>query len=80
MKLRQLWLNNFRSYAELDLSLPEGLTCIVGENGIGKTNLLEAIGYLIYARSFRGAENAALVQLGADRAVVRGHRRLGGWG
>lgn len=72
MRLRQIWLNNFRSYAELDLSLPEGLTCVIGENGIGKTNLLEAMGYLVHLKSFRGAEASALVRVGADRAVVRG--------
>jgi len=72
VRLRQLWLKDFRSYHELELSLPEGLTCVIGENGIGKTNLLEAIGYLIHLRSFRGADNATMVALGADRAVVRG--------
>ena len=72
MRLRKLWLKDFRSYSELDLDLPAGLTCVVGENGIGKTNLLEAIGYLIHLKSFRGADNATLVSLGADRAIVRG--------
>lgn len=72
MRLRQLWLQNFRSYPELDLKLPDGLTCIIGENGIGKTNLLEAMGYLIHLKSFRGAENNTLVQIGFDRGIVRG--------
>jgi DNA replication and repair protein RecF len=72
MRLRQLWLKDFRSYLELDLELPAGLTCVVGENGIGKTNLLEAIGYLIHLKSFRGADNATMVALGSDRAIVRG--------
>lgn len=72
MRLRQLWLKDFRSYVELDLELPDGLTCVVGENGIGKTNLLEAIGYLVHLKSFRGADNSAMVAIGADRAVVRG--------
>jgi len=72
MRLRQLWLKDFRSYPELDLELPAGLTCVVGENGIGKTNLLEAIGYLIHLKSFRGADNAAMVAIGSNRAIVRG--------
>lgn len=71
MRLRQLWLRDFRSYGELELSFPDGLTCIIGENGIGKTNLLEAVGYLVHLKSFRGAEPAAMVKIGADRAVVR---------
>ena len=41
-------------------------------NGIGKTNLLEAVGYLCTLRSFRGAPTEALVRSGADAAVVRG--------
>jgi len=72
MRLRQLWLKDFRSYPELELELPEGLTCVIGENGIGKTNLLEAIGYLIHLKSFRGADNATMVAIGSDRAIVRG--------
>ncbi len=72
MRLRHLWLNDFRSYTDLDLELPDGLTCVIGENGIGKTNLLEAIGYLIHLKSFRGADNSAMVALGANRAIVRG--------
>lgn len=72
MRLRELSLRDFRSYGELDVAFPEGLTCIVGSNGIGKTNLLEAIGYLVSLKSFRGADNAALVRSGASRAIVRG--------
>lgn len=72
MRLRKLWLKDFRSYPVLDLELPAGLTCVVGENGIGKTNLLEAIGYLIHLKSFRGADNATMVATGSDRAIVRG--------
>ena len=72
MRLRTLSLRHFRSYGELDLEFPDGLTCIIGENGIGKTNLLEAVGYLIHLKSFRGADNASMVAIGADRAIVRG--------
>jgi len=72
MRLRTLWLDNFRSYARLEVEFPDGLTCIIGENGIGKTNLLESIGYLIHLKSFRGADNNAMVALGHDRAIVRG--------
>lgn len=72
MRLRQLWLQNFRSYRELELNLPDGLTCVIGENGIGKTNLLEAIAYLIHLKSFRGADNASMVETGSESAIVRG--------
>ena len=72
MRLDRLWLTDFRSYAAAELApAPEGLTVIVGANGQGKTNLLEAIGWLATLSSFRGAPNEALVRVGADRAVVR---------
>jgi len=72
MRLDQLWLEDFRSYPRLELELPDGLTCVIGENGIGKTNLLEAIAYLVHLKSFRGADASTMVALEAPRAIVRG--------
>ena len=72
MRLDRLWLTDFRSYASAELSpAPEGLTVIVGTNGEGKTNLLEAAGYLATLASFRGAPDDALVRDGMAAAVVR---------
>lgn len=71
MRLDRLWLTDFRSYANADVTFPAGLTAIVGDNGAGKTNLLEAIAFLSTTRSFRGVPNEALVRAGAERAVVR---------
>ena len=51
--------------------MPDGLTVVVGENGHGKTNLLEALAWLATLSSFRGAPNDALVRQGAERAYVR---------
>ena len=54
MHLLRLWLTDFRSYHQAELApAPAGLTVVVGANGEGKTNLLEAIGYLASLRSFR---------------------------
>ena len=50
---------------------PDGLTVVIGENGQGKTNLLEALAWLATLSSFRGAPNEALVRQGAERAYVR---------
>jgi DNA replication and repair protein RecF len=69
--LRHLWLHDFRSYEAAELVPAPGLTAIVGPNGQGKTNLLEAIGYLATLSSFRGAPGEALVRLGAEQAIVR---------
>jgi len=69
--LRQLWLTDFRCYDHVEVALAEGLTAVVGENGEGKTNLLEAVGYLATLSSFRGAPTEALVRVGASQATVR---------
>ena len=72
MYLHHLWLHDFRNYESAELELPHGLTVVRGSNGEGKTNLLEAIGYLCTLDSFRSTPNEALVREGAAQAVVRG--------
>ncbi|MCY7372661.1 MAG: DNA replication/repair protein RecF [Spirochaetaceae bacterium] len=72
MRLSHLSLRDFRSYAEVELPLSAGVTALVGPNGQGKTNLVEAVGYLATLGSHRVAQDAPLVRLGAERAVVRG--------
>ena len=78
MHLRRLWLTDFRSYTSVDLELPSGLTAVLGPNGQGKSNLLEAVGYLATLSSFRGAPGEALVRTGAESGVVRGEVVTGG--
>ena len=62
MRVRRLWLTDFRNFATADVELAPGLTAIVGDNGQGKTNLLEAIAYTALLESFRGAPTDALVR------------------
>jgi DNA replication and repair protein RecF len=69
--IRRLWLTDFRNYASADVSFATGCTAVVGSNGQGKTNLVEAISFLATLGSFRGVTNDALVRSGADQAVVR---------
>jgi DNA replication and repair protein RecF len=71
VELRRLWLTDFRNYHQAELTLAGGLTAVLGANGEGKTNLLEAIAYLATLSSFRHAPNEALVRRGADLAIVR---------
>jgi DNA replication and repair protein RecF len=75
--LRRLWLHDFRSYDELELDLAPGLTVIVGENGTGKSNLLEAAGFLSTLSSFRGTPTEAMIRNGADRSNIRGEVVVG---
>jgi DNA replication and repair protein RecF len=72
MYLAHLSLTDFRSYADVDLTLEPGVTSLVGPNGQGKTNLIEAVGYLATLSSHRVAADGPLVRSGAERAVVRG--------
>ena len=72
MRLRRLWLTDFRNHGHDELELPPGLTAVTGPNGAGKTALLEAIGFLSTLSSFRGASGELLVRSGATAAVVRG--------
>lgn len=71
MELRRLWLTDFRGYREAEVAFDPGLTAVIGPNGQGKTNLLEAVGYLATLSSFRGAPTDALIRAGTERAVVR---------
>lgn len=71
MYLDSLALVDFRSYPSVDLALGPGVAVLLGPNGHGKTNLVEAIGYLATLSSHRVALTAPLVRLGADRAVLR---------
>jgi DNA replication and repair protein RecF len=72
MHVRALSVTDFRSYPAADLELEPGVTALVGPNGQGKTNLVEAVGYLATLTSHRVALDAPLVRMGAERAVVRG--------
>ena len=71
MLIRQLELVDFRSYERLDLRLSDGLTAIIGPNGVGKTNVVEALSLLATLKSFRGAPTESMVKRGAASAVVR---------
>jgi DNA replication and repair protein RecF len=66
-----LSLVDFRSYAAVELPLQTGVTALVGPNGEGKTNLVEAVGYVATLASHRVATDAPLIRFGADRAIVR---------
>lgn len=71
MYVRHLSIGDFRSYPTADLALEPGVTTLVGLNGQGKTNLVEAIGYVASLSSHRVANDQPLVRFGTDRAIVR---------
>jgi DNA replication and repair protein RecF len=70
--LSRLSLTDYRNYAAAEVTLDPGATTIIGANGQGKTNFVEAAAYLATFGSHRVATDGPLIRQGADRAVVRG--------
>ncbi len=71
--LRSLALRDFRNLATLDLEFPAEGVVVIGDNGQGKSNLLEAVYYLHLLRSVRGARDADVARFGAPGFFVRAH-------
>lgn len=80
MRLSHLGVRQFRNLAALELDFPSDGVVVVGENGHGKTNLLEAIHYLVLFRSFRGAPDGDLVAFGAPGFHLEAEVGAGGAG
>ena len=71
MRVRHLSVADFRSWRTADVEFDPGPSVLIGANGEGKTNLVEALGYVATQSSHRVATDAPLVRAGAERAVVR---------
>ncbi|HET7462672.1 MAG TPA: DNA replication/repair protein RecF [Longimicrobium sp.] len=72
MYLSRLHLRNWRNFGEQVVELPPEGVAIIGDNGQGKTNLLEAVYYLEIFRSFRGAPDEQLVRFGEEVFRIEG--------
>ncbi len=70
MHVAHLSVVDFRSYEQAQVPLGPGPTTLLGSNGQGKTNLVEAVGYLATLSSHRVAQDAPLVRMGAERALL----------
>ena len=70
MRLNELYLNGFRNYEETTVAFVPGVNLLVGDNANGKTNLLEAIGYLSTGRAFRTRREQELIRFGAEYAEL----------
>lgn len=70
MYVKSITLKNFRNHEKLTFEFDKGLNVISGENGVGKTSLVEAIYYLSLARSFRTLDDKELISKGKDGALI----------
>lgn len=73
MKLDRLIVNNFKNYTEADVSLCDNVNCFVGNNGAGKTNLLDAVYYLSFCKSYFNPVDSQNIKGGADFFAIHGH-------
>jgi DNA replication and repair protein RecF len=78
VRVERLEVVDFRNHDRAAVDLPAGVSVLVGANGVGKTNLLEAVGYLATLGSHRVGQDASLIRAGAASAVVRAAVRRAG--
>lgn len=77
MRISQLTLTDFRSYAQAQLTLQPGPNVLLGFNGVGKTNIAEAVGYLSTLSSHRVSQDGPLVRHGEQQAFIRADAHRG---
>ena len=75
MVLEHISIVDYRNIGAADLSFSPGVNCFVGANGMGKTNLLDAVYYLSFCKSSMGAQDAANVRHGAGFFLIEGDYR-----
>jgi DNA replication and repair protein RecF len=72
MHLARLEMTNFKNYEEVALEFSPGFNCFVGNNGVGKTNILDAIHYLSLTKSFFNSSDTLSIRHGEDYFMIRG--------
>lgn len=78
MKLEQLNIVNYKNIREANLTFSPGVNCLVGMNGMGKTNLLDAIYYLSFCKAFNGVTDSQVMTHGEEFFMLDGHYELAG--
>jgi DNA replication and repair protein RecF len=72
MFLKNLSIVNFKNYAQAEFDFSDRINCFVGDNGVGKTNLMDAIHYLALAKSYFNSIDSQNIMHGKDFAVIQG--------
>lgn len=78
MKLEHLSITNYKNISEASLDFSPGVNCLVGKNGMGKTNLLDAIYYLSFCKSFNSVPDGQVMTHGEDFFMLHGQYELAG--
>ncbi|MDE5841021.1 MAG: AAA family ATPase, partial [Muribaculaceae bacterium] len=73
MRIEGIDIVNFKNIAEASLDFSEGVNCLLGMNGMGKSNLLESIHFLCLARPMQSLPESALPRHGSDMMMVKGN-------
>ena len=73
MYLTNIKLSNFKTYADLDVDFCSNVNCLVGNNGVGKTNLLDAIYYLSFCKSFFNPIDGMNIRQGEEFFAIHGN-------
>ncbi len=72
MYLKKLNLSNFKNYSEIDIEFSPRINCFVGDNGVGKTNILDAIHYLSLTKSYFVNVDSVNIRHGNDFFIIKG--------
>ncbi|MDE6627758.1 MAG: DNA replication and repair protein RecF [Muribaculaceae bacterium] len=72
MVLNEIAITNFKNIADARLEFSQKVNCFLGNNGMGKSNLLDAIYYLSFCKSFSGLPDGSLIRRGEDFMTLRG--------
>jgi len=73
MHLRSLYLTHFKNYQELEVEFSPKVNCFVGSNGVGKTNILDAIYYLSMCKSYLNPVDNQNIHYDEEFSVLQGH-------
>lgn len=76
MNLSHLSLLNYRNFEELELDFSEKINCFIGNNGVGKTNILDSIYFLSFCKSWLNPIDMQNIRYGADYFMIKGFYRV----
>ena len=78
MYLKHLTLANFKNYTESEFNFSEKINCFVGNNGVGKTNVLDAIYYLSFCKSYFNSIDSQNIRHNQDFFAIHGKYQKNG--